>query len=216
MMKKLYIFDLDGTLVNSLYDLADSMNFVLKKYGYPVHDAEKYKYFVGNGTMKLVERAIPEGVRTDEKIRILHSEFSEEYTRRSVEKTRPYEGIIQLLYKLKENGCLLAVASNKPDKFSKYIVDTLFGTEIFDIVSGKKEGVPAKPAPDIVFDILSKLDVSSENALMTGDSNVDVLTAHNAGLKCIGCTWGFRGRQELIDAGADVIADDPAEIWDLI
>lgn len=215
-MKKLYIFDLDGTLVNSLYDLSDAMNTVLKKYGYPVHDAEKYKYFVGNGTLKLVERAVPESERTDERIRSLHSEFSEEYTKRAVEKTRPYDGMVQLLNKLKGNGCLLAVASNKPDKFSKYIVETLFGTEIFDIISGKKEDMPAKPAPDIIFDILNRLDVSAENAVMAGDSDVDVLTAHNAGLKCIGCTWGFRGRRELAEAGADIIADDPAEIWNLI
>lgn len=215
-MKKLYIFDLDGTLVNSLYDLSDAMNAVLKKYGYPVHDAEKYKYFVGNGTLKLVERAVPESERTDERIRNLHSEFSEEYTKRAVEKTRPYEGMVLLLNKLKENGCLLAVASNKPDKFSKYIVETLFGTDIFDIISGKKDEMPAKPAPDIIFDILNRLDVSAENAVMAGDSDVDVLTAHNAGLKCIGCTWGFRGRRELAEAGADIIADNPAEIWDLI
>jgi len=215
-MKKLYIFDLDGTLVNSLYDLSDAMNAVLKKYGYPVHDAEKYKYFVGNGTLKLVERAVPESERTDERIRNLHSEFSEEYTKRAVEKTRPYEGMVLLLNLLKENGCLLAVASNKPDKFSKYIVETLFGTDIFHIISGKKEDMPAKPAPDIIFDILNRLDVSAENAVMAGDSDVDVLTAHNAGLKCIGCTWGFRGRRELAEAGADIIADNPAEIWDLI
>lgn len=215
-MKKLYIFDLDGTLVNSIYDLADAMNSVLGKYGYPVHDTEKYKYFVGDGTLKLVERAIPESERTEEKIAGLHSEFSEEYTKRAVEKTRPYDGIVQLLNKLKESGCLLSVASNKPDKFSRFIVETLFGTEIFDMISGKKEGVPTKPAPDIVFDIMKRLGVSAENTVMAGDSNVDVYTAHNAGLKCIGCTWGFRGRRELTEAGADMIADNPAEIWDLI
>lgn len=215
-MKKLYIFDLDGTLVNSIYDLADAMNSVLGKYGYPVHDTEKYKYFVGDGTLKLVERAIPESERTEEKIASLHSEFSEEYTKRAVEKTRPYDGIVQLLNKLKESGCLLSVASNKPDKFSRFIVETLFGTEIFDMISGKKEGVPTKPAPDIVFDIMKRLGVSAENTVMAGDSNVDVYTAHNAGLKCIGCTWGFRGRRELTEAGADMIADNPAEIWDLI
>lgn len=215
-MKKLYIFDLDGTLVNSIYDLADAMNSVLGKYGYPVHDTEKYKYFVGDGTLKLVERAIPESERTEEKIASLHSEFSEEYTKRAVEKTRPYDGIVQLLNKLKESGCLLSVASNKPDKFSRFIVETLFGTEIFDMISGKKEGVPTKPAPDIVFDIMNSLGVSAENTVMAGDSNVDVFTAHNAGLKCIGCTWGFRGRRELTEAGADMIADNPAEIWDLI
>lgn len=215
-MKKLYIFDLDGTLVNSIYDLADAMNSVLGKYGYPVHDTEKYKYFVGDGTLKLVERAIPESERTEEKIASLHSEFSEEYTKRAVEKTRPYDGIVQLLNKLKESGCLLSVASNKPDKFSRFIVETLFGTEIFDMISGKKEGVPTKPAPDIVFDIMKRLGVSAENTVMAGDSNVDVFTAHNAGLKCIGCTWGFRGRRELTEAGADMIADNPAEICDLI
>lgn len=215
-MKKLYIFDLDGTLVNSLCDLADSVNYVLEKYGYPVHDIEEYKYFVGNGTLKLIERALPESDRTNEKIEKLHSEFSQEYTKRALDKTRPYDGIVQLLNKIKENDCKLAVASNKPDKFSKYIVESLFGTDIFDIISGKKDGVPTKPSPDIILDILNQLGVSKEDAVMAGDSNVDVFTAHNAGLKCVGCTWGFRGRQELVEAGADVIADIPEEIWDLI
>lgn len=215
-MKKLYIFDLDGTLVNSLFDLADSMNNVLEKHGFPLHETDEYKYFVGNGTLKLVERAIPESERNEEKIKAIHAEFSDEYKKRAIEKTKPYAGINELLKKLKGQGCFIAVASNKPDQFSRFIVETLFGNDTFDLVSGKKEGVPAKPAPDIILDIMDKLGADRDSTVLSGDSDVDVMTAHNAGIECIGCTWGFRGEQELRSAGADYIAYDPMEIINLV
>ena len=211
-MKMLYIFDLDGTLVNSVYDLADSMNWVLERHGFPVHDVEKYKYFVGNGTLKLVERAIPESEKNDEKIKLYHAEFSEEYNKRCIDKTRPYVGITEVLRQLKNQGAILAVASNKPDKFAKYIVSSIFEEGTFDEIAGKKDGVPTKPNPEIVLEIMKKFNAYRDNTVMIGDSNVDVQTAHNAGIKCIGCSWGFRGRQELSEAGADFIADEPSEI----
>ena len=211
-MNLTYIFDLDGTLVNSLYDLADSMNAVLEKHGFDVFETDKYRYFVGNGTLKLVERTIPESERTQEKIAAYHQEFSEEYNKRCTDKTKPYDGIKELLAALKEKGCKIAVASNKPDGFAKHIVDSVFEKDTFDIISGKKDGVPTKPAPDIVYSIIDELGVEKSGTVMVGDSNVDVETAHNAGIKCIGCVWGFRGREELETAGADFIADKPRDI----
>lgn len=211
-MKKTYIFDLDGTLINSIYDLADSMNVVLEKCGYSTYETEKYKYFVGNGTLKLVERTVPESERNEKRIKELHEMFSSEYNKRCVNKTRPYDGIVDLLKKLKSDGNVLAVASNKPDAFVKYIVNSIFDKEIFDVIEGKKDGVPTKPAPDIVYNVMKKVGSDKSFTVMIGDSNVDVETAHNAGIKCIGCVWGFRGRKELEDAGAEYIAEKPEDI----
>lgn len=214
-MKKLYIFDLDGTLVNSLYDLADSVNIVLERHGYPVRETEEYKYFVGNGALKLIERALPEDARSEENIKAIHDEFSEVYAEHMACKTREYDGIKELLTELKKCGCLMAVASNKPDRFSKMVVETVFGTGMFDSVYGKREGVPTKPSPDIMLDIMAELGVSPEDCVHSGDSNVDVATAHNAGIECIGCTWGFRPEEELTEAGADMIAHKPMDILTL-
>ena len=211
-MKKLYIFDLDGTLVNSLYDLGESVNTVLARHGWAVHDMEKYRYFVGNGTLKLIERALPDGEKTAERIAEIHEEFAAEYEANLVKHTAPYDGIKELAEELKKRGALLAVASNKPDRFSKEIVETLFGKGFFDKVYGKREGVPTKPDPQIMLDIMKELGVKAEDCIHSGDSNVDVATAHNAGVKCIGCTWGFRTEEELLEAGADYIANSAEDI----
>lgn len=211
-MKKLYIFDLDGTLADSLCDLADSVNMVLEKHGFPTHDTEEYKYFVGNGALKLIERALPESERNPETIRAVHAEYSKVYSERMLCKTKPYDGITDVLTALKARGCKLAVASNKPDDCSVNIVETLFGRGVFDSIHGKREGVPTKPSPDIMEQIMAELNVRPEDCIHSGDSNVDVATAHNAGMECIGCTWGFRTEEELITAGADHIARRPEDI----
>lgn len=213
-MKKLYIFDLDGTLVNSVFDLGDSMNEVLLRHGFPTFDYDAYKRFVGNGTLKLVERALPEERRTKEKIAEYHEEFSEEYSRRCICKTRPYEGIEKVVETLRSRGILTAVASNKPDGFARFIVSSVFGEGKFDHIAGKKDGVPTKPAPEIIYNILEALNASAEECVVVGDSDVDVLTSRNAGAECIGCCWGFRGREELENAGADFIAEKPLDILD--
>lgn len=211
-MKKLYIFDLDGTLADTLEDLADSVNEALKKHGYPVHETDRYRYFVGNGVLKLMERALPEGERNDENIALLNSEFAAEYAKRSLCKTKPYEGIPELIKELKKRGCLLAVASNKPDRFSVEIVEKLFGKGTFDCIRGKREGVPTKPDPEVLLGIIEELGVNKEECVHSGDSAVDVLTALNTGIDVIGCTWGFRTREELVSAGAKKLADKPADI----
>ena len=149
---------------------------------------------------------------TEENIKAYHAEFSEEYNKRCVSRTRPYEGIGEVIEALRAEGKLTAVASNKPDKFVKYIVGEIFKNGEFDMVAGKKDGVPTKPAPDIIYNILETLGVKAQEAVIIGDSDVDVMTAKNSGLQCIGCQWGFRGREELERAGADFIAAKPADI----
>ena len=211
----LAIFDLDGTLANSIYDLADAVNKALTDGGFPTHDYDEYRHLVGNGAKKLIERALPGGSPPELRDKI-HAAFSENYRACCLDKTKPYDGIPELIGRLRGEGVLCAVASNKPDEFSRYIVESLFGKDVFSVIRGKREGTPVKPAPDIVYSIAAELGCDLKNAVYIGDSDVDVQTAHNAGLECIGCAWGFRGEEELSRAGADYIARKPQEIADII
>lgn len=211
LMYRLVIFDLDGTLVNSLEDLAESCNQALAYYGYPVHETEKYRYFVGNGVVKLVERTLPENARDEANVRKVKERFDMIYKEMYNCRTRAYEGIDSLLDSLHENHILTAVASNKPDEFTQVIVRELFG-DAFSLVSGKRDGFEKKPDPQIALHIMQSLGVSPEETLFAGDSAVDMQTAANAGCHSIGCTWGFRTREELVSNNADYIADKPADI----
>lgn len=211
-MKSLIIFDLDGTLINSIYDLADAVNSALAQLGYPGHEVEKYYHFVGNGTLKLCERALPEDRRSSEEIMRLHSLFSEKYEKCCLDKTKPYEGIVQLLEKLKAMGVKCAVASNKTDVFVKHIVNSLFGEDAFDYIQGKTDTVPAKPNPQILDTIIGYFGIDKSECVMAGDSDVDIITAKRCGIESIGCAWGFRGVQELSYAGAEHIAYKPEDI----
>lgn len=212
---KLVIFDLDGTLINSLDDLADAVNFALMKFGYPVHPVESFKYFVGNGVPKLIERSLPESERTAERIEEVKAVFASYYNEHSADKTRPYDGIEKLLEKLKNSGWKIAVASNKSDDFTQILVKKFFGDK-FDCVQGGMPSVPKKPAPDIVYSIMSKIAADKTDTYFVGDSNVDMLTASNSGLKSIGCLWGFRTKEELLSGGADFIAEKPEDIYNII
>lgn len=212
-MIKLVIFDLDGTLVDSSYDLADSANRALAENGYPQRTYEEYRLFAGNGTKKLIERALPESSAGDTER--IHDIFTKYYREGCLNKTKPYDGLENLISSLKENGFLCACASNKPDEFSKHIVNVLFNGR-FDLVHGKTDGVRSKPSPDIVEEILSALGVDRSEAIMVGDSDVDVATARASGLVCIGCEWGFRTREELISAGAGYVVENPAQILDIV
>ena len=214
-MIKLAVFDLDGTLVDSLGDLAAASNKALEQNGLPVHPTESYRYLVGNGVRKLIERAVPEGT-PPEKVQKVFEDFSANYEKGCLDRTRPYDGIKELLSDLCKMGIRCAVASNKPDEFSHRITDALFDSDAFSLVRGKLETAKTKPAPDIVYSICESLDIPVENAVMIGDSDVDVITAHNAGIPCIGCTWGFRGEEELKAAGAEFTADTPKDIADII
>lgn len=215
-MIKLAIFDLDGTLINSIYDLADAVNASLAELGYPTHDIDKYYHFVGDGVLKLAQRALPQGHKTENDIEELHSMFSQKYQQCCLNKTKPYDNVPDTLKALKSMGVKCAVASNKPHEFTKYIVSNVFPESTFDCVFGKRDNVPTKPDPQIIFDIVNKLDLNIEDAVFIGDSDVDVITAHNAGIKCIGCAWGFRGETELINAGADKLAYKPFDILKII
>lgn len=212
---KTIIFDLDGTLVNSLADLAASSNYALRRFGYPEHPIEKFNYFVGNGVPKLIERCLPESERSEGKIAAVKAVFDEYYGAHYADKTRPYEGIGSLLERLKAAGVKTAVASNKTDGFVKNIADRFFGG-IFDSVKGGRADIPKKPAPDIVFEIMRELEAVPENTYFAGDSNVDMYTAKNAGIKAIGCLWGFRTKEELLEGGADFLAESPLDIYKIL
>lgn len=216
-MIKLVIFDLDGTLINSVYDLADAVNGSLIELGYPVHEVDKYYYFVGNGTVKLSERALPEEHRNSEEVMRLHALFAEKYEKCCLNKTRPYNGINKVVSELKNVlDIKCAVASNKTDSFAKHIVNNLFQDNKFDAVIGKRDGVAAKPDPQIIYDIINIFNFDKSEVIFIGDSDVDVITAHNGNIPCIGCEWGFRGKAELEKAGADYLAENPYDILKII
>ena len=212
---KTIIFDLDGTLLDTLADLADSANYTMEQMGYPKHPTDSYRYFVGNGVPKLLERCLPEDKRTDENIQTARRIFAEYYNVHFVDKTKPYDGVAELIEKLRESGVKMAVASNKSDEFTVSLVKRFFGNA-FDIVQGGKADVPKKPAPDIVYSIMQKLGAVSENTYFAGDSNVDMYTAKNAGIKAIGCLWGFRTKDELLEGGADFLAESPMDIYKIV
>ncbi len=214
-MYKLYLFDLDGTLVDSLEDLADAANWMLAQSGFPTHSLEEYRRFVGNGVYKLVERALPEDRRSPAEVTVFKAVFDARYQAHCMDKTRPYPGIPSLLAGLKKRGAELAVLSNKSDAFVRQIVEGLLGSGLFSAIRGQREGVPKKPAPDGVWSLLEERGVSRPDALFIGDSDVDIETAQNAGLRSAGVTWGFRGREELTAAGADYLVTAPFQILDL-
>lgn len=196
-MKKLVIFDLDGTLLNTIADLATATNQALKHYGYPIHEVDAYRFFVGNGINKLFERALPEGERTEENILKIRSRFVPYYDVHNADLSRPYPGIPELLKALQQKGIMIAVASNKYQAATRKLIAHYFPEINFIEVLGQREGIPAKPDPGIVHDIIAKAGVKQEEVLYVGDSNVDMQTAHNAGVTAVGVAWGFRPRTEL-------------------
>lgn len=203
------IFDLDGTLADTLYDLADATNFALEKLGYPVHPYESYKKFVGNGVQKLCYRALPDDKKDDaEKLLAI---FSDYYGEHFLDKTMLYDGMKNCLDILRKNNVTLAVATNKPQNFARQIVKKLLPEYNFIKILGGCSERPKKPDTAIINEILSELPENNK-VFMIGDSNVDIQTAKNSGISSIGCAWGFRGREELENAGADFIAETPYDI----
>ena len=211
-MKKLVIFDLDGTLLDTIADLAESANYALKQLDYPTHNVETIRTFVGNGINKLLERALPTHEQTAENVMRMRSHFVPYYDVHNADLSAPYPGIVHLLENLQAKGIQLAVASNKYQAATVKLVKQYFPTINFVEILGQREGINVKPDPTIVFDILKKANVSREETLYVGDSEVDILTATNANLKCISCSWGFRTHDELINAGANIIIDKPIEL----
>lgn len=215
-MYKTVVFDLDGTLLNTIDDLADAGNRVCAARGWPQHTVEEYKYFVGNGIPKLVERFSPPQARTPDQLADTLAAFQADYGAHLRDKTAPYPGIPALLARLKAAGVQLAVFSNKADPLARQVVADYFDTALFDAVRGALPGVPTKPAPQGTLALMQAIGADPAATLYVGDSNVDVDTAHNAGLPCCGVLWGFRTRQELTDAGAEHLAADAEELWNVI
>ena len=211
------IFDLDGTLINTIDDLGQACNYALSACGFPTHKIEDYPRLVGNGINKLIERALPEEQRQEETVMQVREYFVPYYDEHNCDYTRPYEGIPQLLKTLKEQGHYLAVASNKYQAATEKIVAQLF-PGIFDIVLGERENIARKPDPQIVYDILSTLNtqLSTTNCLYIGDSLVDAQTAKAANLPFVACTWGFCTHEQLQSASPDYMVNHPNEILTLI
>jgi len=215
IMQNACVFDLDGTLINSLKDLAISSNYALEVQGFPTHETEEYRYFVGRGAQKLIEDILPEAIRTPEIIKKTKELFNDHYDAHYLDNTAPYDGISPLLAQLKQRGFRLAVVSNKPDDFVKKIVTQLFGGS-FDAVIGQREGVARKPDPASVFEACEAMGIEPQGCLYLGDSGVDMLTAKAAGMFPIGVLWGFRDRAELLENGARALIEHPSEILALI
>ena len=215
-MTKLVIFDLDGTLLNTIDDLATSTNYALQCAGYPQHDLFAYRYFVGNGINKLIERALPYDKKTESEIARLRKDFVEYYGKHMCDLSRPYEGIVSLLEALQERGIALAVASNKYQEATRKLIARFFPQIDFAVVFGQREGIPVKPDPAIVYDILRVTGVEKEETLYVGDTNVDMTTAINSGVRSVGVTWGFRPQLELEESGAKAIVHHPDEILSLL
>lgn len=203
------LFDLDGTLLNTLEDIADGVNYALRKLNFPERTLEEIKYFIGNGVVKLIDRAVPSGTTEEDKAACLALN-KEYYSAHVNSKTQPYEGIMPLLKELKEKGYKVAVISNKYDSAVKDLCKLYF-SDYVTVAVGNRAGVPTKPAPGSVFTALEELGSTQSRAVFVGDSDVDVHTGHNAGLKCIGVSWGFRGRDFLEKEGADTVIDHPKE-----
>ncbi|SDM88878.1 HAD family hydrolase [Acetanaerobacterium elongatum] len=214
-MIKCCIFDLDGTLLNTLDDLAASCNYALSLYGYKTYPADDYRYFVGNGVSVLLDRTLPPDVDERQKQKVKEA-FSKHYAQHYIDLTVPYKGIEGLLRILKLKGYLVCVVSNKPHDYSKELITKIFGEKFFNIVLGASEELPKKPAPDGVLYCMNKLRLSASECVYIGDSNVDVLTAKNAKMPSIGVAWGFRGEEELKTTGADYIVQEPKEIAQLL
>ena len=206
MKYKLIIFDLDGTILDTLDDLSDSVNFSLSSMGLPLRTREEVRSFVGNGIRLLIERSVPDGCDVETTVKVFDI-FRHHYKDNCCNNTKPYVGIIDLLQNLRSEDIKLAVVSNKADFAVKEIVARYFDG-LFDYAAGEKEGIPRKPAPDSVFDALNFFGLEKSDALYIGDSEVDVETAKNAGLEIICVDWGFREAECLKEHGASVIFSD--------
>lgn len=214
MNYKLLIFDLDGTILNTLEDLCNSTNYALEAHNFPTRTIEEVRKFVGNGIKKLIERAVPSGTSSEAIEQVLDT-FKKHYALHCADKTSPYDGIMELLTALRAQGFLTAVVSNKADFAVQSLCNDYF-PGMFDFVVGEREGIRRKPYPDSVEEVLTKLQVKKEQAVYIGDSEVDIQTAKNAGMLSIAVSWGFREEALLREQGAENIVNKPSEILNFI
>lgn len=215
-MKQLLIFDLDGTLLNTIDDLGTATNHALTECGFPRHNLSSYPMFVGNGVTRLIERSLPEDERNEETVMLVREKFKEYYEEHLTDFTRPYPGIPELLHELMAMGVKLAVASNKYQRAVSALIHHFFPDVEWHAIEGAKEGVPTKPDPSIVFEILAKCPTRKSKVLYIGDSGVDMETARRACVDSCGVTWGFRPLRELREAHADNIVEKPGEIIKIV
>ena len=214
MSYKAVLFDMDGTLLDTLEDLCDSTNHALAQMGYPLRGIEEIRRFIGNGAEKQIRRAVPEGT-SEGKIMETLAAFRAYYQDHCQIKTKVYDGLLDVLSELKEKGVKMAVVSNKPDAAVKKLSREYFGDRL-DYAIGPSDGVRCKPYPDMAEEALKALGIAKKDAVFVGDSEVDVQTGLNAGLDVIAVSWGFRSREVVIEAGAKMIADDAGELEKLI
>ena len=216
MKNRLIIFDLDGTLLNTIGDLAVGCDHMLSLRGLPTHTYEEYCSFVGNGILRLVERALPEELRSEEYVKAARKDFVDFYIENIDTHTVPYSGMVELVEALHRDGAKLAVASNKFQAGTEKLIKKFFPAIDFVDICGNREGVPLKPDTALVDLILGKAGVDRENCYMVGDSAVDIKTAQNAGIHSVGVSWGFRSREELEQAGAEQIADTVEQLKEML
>ena len=214
-MKSLLIFDLDGTLLDTVADLAASTNYALNQCGFPKHETSAYNFFVGNGINKLFERVLPEDEKTQDNILQIRHYFLEYYGEHNADLTLPYPGISDMLLALQKSGIKLAVASNKYQKGTEKLVRHFFPEIEFTAIFGQRDNIPTKPDPTIVYDILSIAQTEKQQALYIGDSGVDMLTAQNSGIEAVGVSWGFRPRVEMEAYSPAYIVDHPTQIIEI-
>ena len=213
---KAILFDLDGTLLNTLEDICDSMNYVLKKRGFPAYNLDAYRYFVGEGAAMLVAKTLPEDERNDETIHECHEAFKEHYAHNWNVKTKPYNGVPEMLDAITKRDHKLAILSNKPHDFTKQCVANLLPQWDFDVIFGLRDSIPRKPDPAGALLIAERLNVTPSRFLYAGDTLIDMKTAVAAGMFPVGVRWGFRPVEELLENGARAILNHPLEILDIL
>ena len=214
-MYRTVIFDLDGTLLNTLDDLADAGNWVCEQRGWPTHSVEEFKYFVGNGLSKMIERISPEGFKAPEQVAETLAQFTPYYDAHKADKTAPYEGMTEALEELRAAGVQAAVLTNKAHALARSVMEHYY-PGLFPVVQGAVPGFPTKPDPALLRRLMEELGADPADTLFVGDSNVDIRTAKNGGLKGCGVLWGFRTREELLAEGADHLVETPAQLVRLI
>ena len=215
-MKKLVIFDLDGTLLNTIEDLGQAANYALERNGYATHSMASYPYFVGNGVRRLMTRVLPEDARDDATVDRVLGDFLEYYDEHCIDFTKPYDGMPELLQDLHDLGVNVAVASNKYQKAVSKIITHYFPEVNFIAIEGQKDGINVKPDPSVVFSILAQAKVAKADCLYVGDSGVDMETARRACIDSVGVTWGFRSKKELVEYHADAIVNNPIDILGIV